>query len=110
MRFYLIEFIPGRGRYAGELCFGVGITVIDRDVIRPVRVGVEIATTLFRLYPNEFELDSAARLVGSRATIQRIQLGVDPADIAFDWTTGECQWRERIAPHLLYEPQETVLG
>jgi uncharacterized protein YbbC (DUF1343 family) len=104
VRFYPIEFIPDRGRYAGELCFGVGITVMDRDVIRPVRVGVEIATALFRLYPNEFDLDSAARLVGSRATIQRIQLGVDPADIVFDWTTGECQWRERIAPHLLYEP------
>lgn len=104
VRFYPIEFTPDRDRYAGELCFGVGITVIDRDVIRPVRVGVEIATALFRLYPNEFDLDSAARLVGSRATIQRIQLGVDPADIALDWTAGERQWRERIAPHLLYEP------
>ena len=103
VRFYPIEFIPDRDRYAGELCFGVGITVIDRNVIRPVRVGVEIATALFRLYPNEFDLDSAVRLVGSRATIRRIQLGVDPADIALDWTAGERQWRERIAPHLLYE-------
>ena len=84
--------------------FGVGMSVIDRDVMRPVRVGVEIAAALLRLYPNEFDLDSATRLVGYRATIQRIQVGRDPADIALDWTAGERQWRQRIAPHLLYEP------
>ena len=104
VRFYPMEFIPDRDRYADELCFGVGMTVIDRDVMRPVRVGVEIAAALLRLYPNEFDLDSATRLVGSRATIQRIQVGRDPADIALDWTAGERQWRERIAAHLLYEP------
>ena len=104
VRFYPVEFTPESSTYAGEMCQGVRITVTNRDALRPVRVGLEIASALHRLYPTEFDLDGATRLLGSQQTLDRVEAGDDPSDIAAGWADGERKWRERVAPYLLYEP------
>lgn len=104
VRFYPVEFTPESSTYAGELCEGVRITVTNRDALRPVRVGLEIASALYRLYPTEFDLDGATRLLGSQQTLDRVEAGDDPSDIAAGWVDGEREWRERVAPYLLYDP------
>ena len=104
VQFYPVEFTPESSIYAGEACQGVRITVTNREMVRSVRVGLEIATALYRLYPTVFNLEGALRLFGSRETIERIQAGDDPSDIATDWLPGEREWSERVAPYLLYEP------
>jgi uncharacterized protein YbbC (DUF1343 family) len=76
--------------------------VTDRAALRPVRVGVEIASALYRLYPTQFQIDLAARLVGSREVIKRIQSGEDPAAIAASFATDEARWRLLRAKYLLY--------
>ena len=70
--------------------------------MRPVRVGVEIASALARLHGTSFTLDDAARLLGSRATIGKIRAGEDPAAIAASWAADEAAWRATRAPYLLY--------
>ena len=104
VRFYPVEFTPQSSTYAGEMCKGVRITVTNRDALRPVRVGLEIASALHRLYPDEFDVDGAARLLGSQQTLDRLTAGDDPSEIAAGWADGEREWRERVAPYLLYEP------
>jgi len=104
VRFYPVEFTPQSSTYAGEMCKGVRITVTNRDVLRPVRVGLEIASALHRLYPAEFDLDGVVRLLGSQQTVDRLKAGDDPAEIAASWADGEREWRERVAPYLLYGP------
>ena len=104
VRFYPVEFTPRSSTYAGETCEGVRITVTNRDTLRPVRMGLEIASALHRLYPTEFDLDSTIRLLGSRHTLDRIAAGDDPSDVVAGWADGEREWRERIAPYLLYDP------
>ncbi len=104
VRFYPVEFTPGSSTYAGELCEGVRITVTNRDALRPVRLGLEIASALHRLYPNEFDLDGATRLLGSQQALDRVEAGDDPSEVAASWAEGEREWRERVAPYLLYEP------
>jgi len=108
VRFYPAEFTPRSSTYAGETCEGVRITVINRDILRPVRVGLEIVSALYQLYPTEFDLDGATRLLGSRQTLDRIIAGDDPSDVAEGWVDGEREWRERVAPYLLYEPAVTA--
>ena len=44
VRFYPVEFSPESSAYAGEMCEGVRITVTNRDALRPVRLGLEIAS------------------------------------------------------------------
>jgi len=80
----------------------VFVVVTDRAALRPVRVGIEIASILHALYGAQFDLDAAASLLGSKETIARIRAGVDPAAIAASWEAGEAKWRLLRAKYLLY--------
>ncbi|MPY88349.1 MAG: DUF1343 domain-containing protein [Luteitalea sp.] len=102
VRFYPVSFTPTSSKYANEPCAGVFIIVTDREALEPVRVGLEIASVLARLYPTEYELESARRLFGSEDVPVRIRKGDDPADIAAAWAEGEARWRLTRAPYLLY--------
>ena len=103
VRFYPESFTPAGSKFKGELCQGVFMVVTDRLALRPVRVGVEIAAALYRLYPGQFQIGAAARLLGSREAIKRIQSGEDPAAIAASWSTDEARWRLLRAKYLLYQ-------
>jgi uncharacterized protein YbbC (DUF1343 family)/CubicO group peptidase (beta-lactamase class C family) len=103
VRFYPESFTPGGSTFKGEACQGVFLTIVDRAALRPVRVGLEIAAALFRMYPTQFDVTAAARLVGSRDAIRRLQAGEDPAAIAASWATDEARWRLLRAKYLLYQ-------
>ena len=74
----------------------------DRAALRAVRVGVEIASALSRLYPAKFQLELAARLLGSRDALARIKTGDDPAAIAASFGQAEARWRLLRSKYLLY--------
>ena len=71
VRFTPQPFIPVVGLYSGQRCGGVAIRVTDRAAVRAMRVGIEIATVLKKLYPSNF--DPAKLLAADR------QRGNDPA-------------------------------
>ncbi len=102
IRFYPVVFTPESSKYAGVRCGGVYMIVTDRDALRPVRVGLEAASALHQMYGDTFDIDAAARLFGSRATLARVKAGDDPAAIARSWVTGEAAWRRLRAKYLLY--------
>jgi uncharacterized protein YbbC (DUF1343 family)/CubicO group peptidase (beta-lactamase class C family) len=100
--FYPLTFTPSSSNYKGELCRGVFIVVLDRAALRPVRVGIEIASALCRLYPAQYKLEAALRLVGSRDTLARIRNGEDPAAVAASWAADQARWRLLRAQYLIY--------
>jgi uncharacterized protein YbbC (DUF1343 family)/CubicO group peptidase (beta-lactamase class C family) len=102
VRFYPVRFTPVSSKYANEECGGVFIIVTDRTTLHPVRVGLEIASALNRMYPAQYQLSTAARLFGSRDTLARIAGGEDPASIAASWGQAEARWRLLRAKYLLY--------
>jgi uncharacterized protein YbbC (DUF1343 family)/CubicO group peptidase (beta-lactamase class C family) len=102
IRFYPVRFTPTASKYANQECQGVFMVVTDREALHPVRVGLEIAAALSKLYPADFQIDLAARLFGSRDTLTRVKQGDDPASIAASWNAAEAQWRLRRAKYLLY--------
>jgi uncharacterized protein YbbC (DUF1343 family)/CubicO group peptidase (beta-lactamase class C family) len=102
IRFYPVRFTPTSSKYAGQECQGVFLIVTDRATLRPVRLGVEVAALLHKLYGAAFELDAADRLFGSREGLARIRAGEDPAAIAASWGAVEARWRLLRAPYLLY--------
>jgi uncharacterized protein YbbC (DUF1343 family) len=103
VRFYPVRFTPSSSKYANEECQGVFILISDRTALRPVRVGLEIASALQRLYPTKYEVDQAVRLLGAKDTITRIKSGDDPAAIAASWGAAEAKWRLLRAKYLLYQ-------
>lgn len=102
VRFYPVRFTPTSSKYAKEECQGVFIIVTDRSALRPVRLGLEVAAMLHKLYGATFELESAERLFGSKDTLARVRSGDDPAAIAGTWSAGEARWRLLRAKYLLY--------
>jgi uncharacterized protein YbbC (DUF1343 family) len=96
------SFTPSSSVYANQRCSGVSLSITDRNALRPVRVGIEVAAALRRQHPAQFNFGKTAQLLGSRDTIARLQNGEDPAVIAALWTADEARWREQRASYLLY--------
>jgi uncharacterized protein YbbC (DUF1343 family) len=48
-------FQPTFQKFAGQLCGGAQLHVLDRDIFRPFQTGVEIIRSIRELYPNSFE-------------------------------------------------------
>ena len=103
IRFYPVTFTPARdAKLGGQACHGVFLIVTDRDRLRPVRVGLQIASTLSKLYGAQFTLEDAATLFGPKAMLEKIRAGEDPAAIAASWAADEATWRLTRAKYLLY--------
>ena len=102
VRAYPVSFVPQSSKYARQLCQGIQLIVTDRNALRPVRLGLEILGVLHDLHPAQFDLDAAARLLGSGEALRKIRAGDDPSAIAADWADGERAWGARRAPYLLY--------
>ena len=97
LAFTPIRFTPPASVFAGKECGGVQVTITDRKTLRPVAAGVAIATTLYRLYPNDFELDKMQRLVRDQRTIDAIRSGTP-----IDWREDEAAFNARREKYLLY--------
>ena len=102
VRFYPVRFTPVSSKYAKEECQGVFMVVTDRAALRPVRLGVELASALHKLYGAKYELEPAERLFGSRDVVTRVRAGEDPAAIVASWSAAEGRWRLLRAKYLLY--------
>jgi uncharacterized protein YbbC (DUF1343 family)/CubicO group peptidase (beta-lactamase class C family) len=102
IRFYPVRFTPTASKYANEECGGVFMIVTDRTAIHPVRVGVEIASVLSKMYGAKYELEAAERLFGSKEGLARIRSGDDPAAVVGSWAVAEARWRVLRNKYLLY--------
>ena len=102
VRFYPVSFMPTASKYSGEVCQGVFLLITDRLALQPVRLGLEIAATLYHLYPSIYRLEAAKSLLGSKNRLARIKAGEKPAQVATSWAGDEAKWLELREPYLLY--------
>jgi uncharacterized protein YbbC (DUF1343 family) len=102
VRFYPVSFTPTSSKYQGELCQGVFMVVLDRGTLRPVRLGIEVASAIVRLHGDKYDIAAAERLFGSKEGLARARSGEDPAQIAASWAADEARWRLLRAKYLLY--------
>jgi uncharacterized protein YbbC (DUF1343 family) len=100
--FEAIRFTPDASKFAGEACDGVRLTITDRAVFDPLRVGFEIARHLAIAYPDTWEVDAYLRLLGNDETLQAVREGLPYPDILATYEEGLSQFRERRTQYLLY--------
>lgn len=103
VRVYPLSFTPDESRFAGERCEGVFFVITDRNRFAPVRLGLELVATLFRLHGEQFDLDAVERLFGTGELGDAVRAGVATWEVAASWAEGEAEWRRTSAPYLLYE-------
>jgi uncharacterized protein YbbC (DUF1343 family) len=85
VRFIPIVFTPSSSNFAGEPCQGVNLIILDRNTLDSPELGIELASALHKLYPNDFELEKMADLLVNEAVFEALTAGEDPRRIAEDW-------------------------
>jgi uncharacterized protein YbbC (DUF1343 family)/CubicO group peptidase (beta-lactamase class C family) len=102
-RFAPVRFTPSSSKHAGAECGGVRITVVDRDALAPVTLGLEIATALRDLFPKEWDRSRFGELLRHSASLARFERGESAPTIVSGWTAALMEFERRRAAFLLYE-------
>jgi uncharacterized protein YbbC (DUF1343 family) len=101
VRFMPVDFTPTNSRFKNEVCHGVQIVLVDRQALDPTAMGIEIASALYKLYPDEFQIDRTRDLIGENA-LQAIKNGQDPQSIVMQWQGQLEQFLKLRSKYLLY--------
>ena len=102
IRFMPVEFTPGSSPFRNQLCHGVQIALLDRQVLDSPVLGIELVSALYRFYPKDFQLDKSLGLIGSRNVLQAIKDGQDPTAIAQNWQNSLEQFYKLRSKYLFY--------
>jgi uncharacterized protein YbbC (DUF1343 family)/CubicO group peptidase (beta-lactamase class C family) len=102
VRFVPVRFTPRASVFKGEECGGVNLVVTDRAALRPVRMGMEIAAALRRLYPADWKTDVFNRLLVNDEAFERVKQGVSVEEIERGWQARLAEFRRERAKHLIY--------
>jgi len=103
LRFVDQPFIPVSGLYAGQRCGGAGVRITDRAAVRSMRMGLEIAELLRKLYPSNFDPAKLFLLVGNADTIQQLQNNVPADKIVASWAASLATYDETRRKYFLYK-------
>jgi uncharacterized protein YbbC (DUF1343 family) len=102
VRVYPTRFEPSSGPFAGKMIEGVRFVIVNREQLNSVRVGLDVAYALQRLYPGKIKFEACRFLIGSREVVDALKAGALPAAIE-ERVRGELQkFEERRRPFLLY--------
>lgn len=102
VRFVPIKFTPRASVFKGEECGGVNIIITDRATFRPVRVGIEIALALRKLYPQAWQVEKYERLLANGEALERIKRGDAPEELERAWQDELEKFRRTRERFLLY--------
>lgn len=102
VEFTSTQFTPTRDLYAGQPCQGVRIRIAPKGDLRSMRMGLEIADTLHRMYPQNFHLEKTITLIGNQATVDALARDESPAKIIKSWTPALDNFRTTREKYLLY--------
>lgn len=103
VRFSAATFTPTAGPFSGELCNGLKIEVTDRGTFDAIRLALEAADALHRLYPDRFDITKLTALLGSATTVDALINYVPPVQIISSWSPDLAKFKVMRAKYLLYE-------
>src|SRR5207247_10768711 len=95
--------IPIAGLYSGQRCGGVSVKITARFKVRSMRMGLEIAGILEKLYPKQFEISKMIELVGNADTMQQLRSGVPPEKIVASWSESLTAFDQIRRKYFLYK-------
>jgi uncharacterized protein YbbC (DUF1343 family) len=102
VRFEPEKFTPDSGLFNGELCEGVRVVLTRRDEMESLLMGMEIASTLGKLYPGKIQAAKMIELIGNASTIQLLEAGEDPVAILATWDRDAEVFQKSREQYLLY--------
>ena len=102
VRVYATRFTPADSVFKGKSIEGVRFVIVNRDTFNSVRLGLELASALQRLYPGKLDLEACRKSIGNRKVIDELKAGVDPGTIEEHLLDDLDAFEARVKPFLLY--------
>jgi uncharacterized protein YbbC (DUF1343 family)/CubicO group peptidase (beta-lactamase class C family) len=103
VRFVPVIFTPTASNYAGQQCEGVNLFVLDRNTLDSPELGIELASALYALYPNDFKLEKIWDLLLNQSVLEALTAHEDPRRIAQDWQQRLDEFVRMREKYLLYK-------
>ncbi len=107
------SFIPAASKYQGQVCHGVQLHVLNRDVFSPLQASLELIRSCQKLFPHHFVFLKPQGegvchpyfdlLAGSSQLRMDLEMGRGVEDIMDSWQPGLEEFSIRRKPYLLYD-------
>jgi uncharacterized protein YbbC (DUF1343 family)/CubicO group peptidase (beta-lactamase class C family) len=103
VRFVPVSFTPTASASTGQKCQGVNIILVERNGFDAPELGVELASALHKLYPEQFHMERMSDLLVNQAAFDAIAKGDDPRRIAEDWREPLEKFMQARQKYLIYK-------
>ena len=108
VRFRPVHFVPSLSKYADELCHGVSVHVMDRELAMPLEIVLYLLATVVEAYPNHFEFleTDGTHFIDLLAGTDLLRTAIierrTPAGILQGWSMDLDEFAHRRGPFLIY--------
>ncbi|HWX18827.1 MAG TPA: exo-beta-N-acetylmuramidase NamZ domain-containing protein [Candidatus Binatia bacterium] len=102
IRFVPIQFTPTYSVHKDQLCRGVYLLLTDRDACNVVDVGLQIAKTVYRFYPDQFRPEKMSRLLLHPPTLDAVKADKSLQEIHATWQKDLDEFQKVRAKYLMY--------
>lgn len=103
VRFVPITFTPASSNYSGQPCHGVNIVLTEREFLDAPELGIELASALMKLYPEQYHVEKIMEILASKAVYDAILRGEDPHRIDLDWQDDLLKFQQMRQRYLIYK-------
>ncbi len=103
VRFVPTRYTPTAGPHKSVACEGIALIITDRQSLNSMLMGLEIAAALWKMYPENFQVDKIMTLLGNRAALERLKKGDAPTRILDESADEIDAFRKLRAKYLLYQ-------
>ena len=103
IRFVPAKFTPSANPFANQVCEGVNIIVTARNSFDAPELGIELASALHKLYPQDFHIERMNELLVNQNAYDAIVRGEDPRRIAQDWQDALDEFEKVREKYLIYK-------
>ncbi len=103
VRFVPVSFTPSASNYSGQKCEGVNILLTDRNGFDAPELGIELASALRKLYPEQYDMERMMELVVNQPVYDAIGAGEDPRHVAADWQERLEKFQQMRQKYLIYK-------
>ncbi len=103
VRFVPLRFTPTASNYENQKCEGVNIILLDRNALDSPELGMELASALHKLYPEQFHMEKMRDILVNQSVSDALSRGEDPRRIAEDWREPLEKFEQLRQKYLIYK-------
>jgi uncharacterized protein YbbC (DUF1343 family) len=103
VRFVPTWFTPEKGsKFGGQRLGGVQMIVLDRAILDAPELGLELASAMWKLYPNDWDTTRLIELLGSDVILEDLKGGIDARCIAAEYQADLRNFMQIRQKYLIY--------